>query len=197
MPPDVVRRGDVYCPTFLIVGGSRTNQSDLTITFDVRRPGEWQQWERYEEDFLQAIDLSEELDAMQVGLVFGVRDVNSESRKAYPMTGEAIVLRRGRLEHARFTEMNDEAGKTSHATPFRWDVISQQPCKASWEKVHGLGISLQGEVVTVKACGETYTFNRDPPDPGFVGVVIQGPGYVKLSGLVLGTDPPAGDTKAP
>jgi hypothetical protein len=197
MPPDVVRRGEVYCPTLLIVGGSRTNHIDLKITFDVRRTGEWQRWARYEEDFLEAIDLSEELDAMQVGFVFGARDINSESRKAYPMTGEAILLRRGRLEHARFTEMNDEPGKTSHATPFRWDLISQQPCNAPADKVHAMGISLRGEAVTATAYGETYSFRRASPDSGFVGVVIQGPGYVKLSGLALGTDAPAGDAKAP
>jgi TolB-like protein len=198
MPPDFARRGDVHCPTFLIFGGPKTDHSDLKITFDVHRPGEWQRWRQYEEDFLSAIDLSEELDVMQVGMIFGVRDVNNRSRKAYPMTGEAIVLRRGRIEHARFTESNDNPGKTSHATPFRWDLISQQPCKAApMDQVHSLGVSLQGESVTVKAYGETHTFNRGAPDPGFVGVVIQGPGYVKVSGLSMGSDAPATDTKAP
>jgi TolB-like protein len=197
MHSDVARRGGVHCPTFLIIGGSKSDQSDLKITFDVRRPGEWQRWEKYGEDFLAAIDLSEELDLMQVGVIFGVRDVNNESRKAYPMTGEAIVLRRGRIEHARFTEANDEPGKTSHATPFRWDVIAQQPYKGPVNQVHALGISLHGEVVTVTASGEKYSFKRAAADPGFAGVVIQGPGYVKLSGLAFGDDTPATAAKAP
>ena len=196
--PSSVRDGKVHCPTFFIFGGSRTNHVDLGTTFDVRRPGEWQQWVRSEEDFLQAIDLSEDLDVMQVGLVFGVRDIYSESRKVYPMTGEAIVLRRGRIEHLRFTESNDEPGKTSHPEPFRWDLISQQPCKPPPVRhVHSLGISLHGDRVTVKVYGETYNFTRAAPDPGFVGVVIQGPGYVKLSRLAMGSDTPAADTQTP
>lgn len=195
--PTSARDGKKHCPTFLIVGGPKTDRGDLKITFDVRRPGEWQRWEKYEEDFLAAIDLSEELDLMQVGVIFGVRDVNNESRKAYPMTGEAIVLRRGRIEHARFSEANDEPGETSHATPFRWDLIAQQPCKGPVNQVHALGVSLHGEVVTVTAYGEKYNFKRAAADPGFAGVVIQGPGYVKLSGLAFGDETPATAPKPP
>lgn len=170
-------------PTLLVTEGVRRDNADFGCTFDVRRPGNSQRWDSSEEDFVAAIDQSESLLSTQVGFMFGVRDVHSQSRKACPMRGEAVLLGKGRVEYVRFMELNDEPGTTSHPTPFRFDVIAQAPCDVTGILSHEMRIVLGPNEVTAKINGREHRFARKEPETGFVGLVLNGPGYVKVSKL--------------
>jgi hypothetical protein len=172
-------------PTFLVTNGVRSENANCSCTFDVRRPVNSQDWERSEKDFLTAINQSETLLSTQVGFAFGIRDVNSESRKAYPMRGEGVLLGKGRVEYVRFIELNDEPGKTSHPTPFQFDVSAHAQCDIVDTYTHPMNIAITANTVTAQINGREHHFARIEPETGFMGLLLKGPGYVKVSNLTI------------
>ncbi|MBW2257707.1 MAG: hypothetical protein JRI25_24340 [Deltaproteobacteria bacterium] len=133
-----------------------------------------------------------------VGVVFGIQDVSVDARcdpagvgmTSVPMQGWGLLLEEDALILARVREVDPDWSEkrctlfTDFVDEWAADEVARASVPAGRDQ-RKLEVEVSGSQVTVKVDRTTRRFTLAAPPAGFVGLVMDGVGYVELSELDL------------
>jgi len=133
-----------------------------------------------------------------VGVAFGIRDVSVDAvcdptgvgMTSVPMQGWGVLLEDDAVVLARVREVDPDWSEkrcslfTDFVDDWAADEVARASVPASRER-RRLAVEVSGTQVTVKVDRTTRRFTLAEPPEGFVGLVMDGVGYVEVSELEL------------
>ncbi len=189
---------DAQTPTLLLLGGTPKQDLTLRFTLDFAPAADfWPSGANARDRTGGLLPGDVPSGHPTVGVLLGLVDVDNKKQKnphtevdelVRPTQGALVQLTpEARLEFSTFVE--SERGsydrKDAFALTRRGDGPVPKPARGGPDAPLDVVVKVRGATVSVTARGHTSTFAAPEPVQGFVGLLLQGAGYVEISHLKL------------
>ncbi|HWO17719.1 MAG TPA: CsgG/HfaB family protein [Kofleriaceae bacterium] len=160
--------------SLLVTGAAPSDRFTLKLAVPFEPPLDWRLGQQNE--FERYGKLKSEARRPTVSVLFGLRDLEHKER---PLAGYAVRLTRGAVRLVKIT------AKSPGDRKLRDQLIAEWPAELATPKQLSVSVALDGKLLTVEVNGKRWSVPAPADAAGFLGLGIDGTGYVAIGGLQI------------